>query len=91
MSRTQAYAQNKMEDFQADMSGIYSESVNDFSLDESPMTYKPTEEIMSNFSPTATINITTPPNTQLQGIQIKEASPPPLAPHDSHYSITLFY
>ena len=41
LSRTQAYEQIKMEDFEASMAGIYSESVNDFTRDESPMVYKP--------------------------------------------------
>lgn len=41
LSRTQAYSQIKMEDFETSMAGIYSESVNDFTRDESPMVYKP--------------------------------------------------
>jgi len=56
LSRTQAYEQIKMEDFKASMSGIYSESVNDFTRDESPMVYKPAEEIIANISDTVNID-----------------------------------
>ncbi|MCM1333083.1 MAG: RtcB family protein [Bacteroides sp.] len=56
LSRTQAYDQIKMEDFEASMDGIYSESVNDFTRDESPMVYKPAEEIIANIGDTATID-----------------------------------
>ncbi len=57
LSRTQAYEQIKMEDFEASMSGIYSESVNDFTRDESPMVYKPAEEIIANIGDTVRIDI----------------------------------
>lgn len=55
MSRTQAYEKITMEDFVASMHGIYSESVNDFTRDESPMVYKPAEEIIANIGDTVTI------------------------------------
>ena len=55
LSRTQAYEQIKMEDFEDSMRGIYSESVNDFTRDESPMVYKPGEEIIANIAETVTI------------------------------------
>ena len=45
-----------MEDFAASMHGVYSESVNDFTRDESPMVYKPASEIMANISDTVTID-----------------------------------
>ena len=48
LSRTQAYEKITMEDFEKSMTGIYSESVNDFTRDESPMVYKPAEEIIAN-------------------------------------------
>lgn len=38
------------------MKGIYSESVNDFTRDESPMVYKPAEEIIANIGDTVTID-----------------------------------
>ena len=56
LSRTQAYAQITMDDFEASMTGIYSESVNDFTRDESPMVYKPASEIIANIGGTVTID-----------------------------------
>ena len=56
LSRTQAYEQIKMEDFEDSMRGIYSESLNDFTRDESPMVYKPAEEIIANIAGTVTID-----------------------------------
>lgn len=56
LSRTQAYEQIKMEDFEASMMGIYSESVNDFTRDESPMVYKPSDEIIGNIGDTVSID-----------------------------------
>lgn len=55
MSRSQAYEQIAMADFEASMKGIYSESINDFTRDESPMVYKPASEIISNIAPTVDI------------------------------------
>ena len=55
LSRTQAYEKITMEDFEASMNGIYSESVNDFTRDESPMVYKPAEEIIANIGDTVDI------------------------------------
>lgn len=56
LSHSQAYEQIKMEDFKALMKGIYSESVNDFTRDESPMVYKPAEEIIAKIADTVTID-----------------------------------
>ena len=56
LSRTQAYEKITMEDFEASMKGIYSESVNDFTRDESPMVYKPVEEIIANIGDTVIID-----------------------------------
>lgn len=56
MSRTQAYDNIKMEDFEASMTGIYSESVNEYTRDESPMVYKPASEIIANIGPTVDID-----------------------------------
>lgn len=56
LSRTQAYERITMEDFEASMQGIYSESVNDFTRDESPMVYKPASEIIANIGDTVTID-----------------------------------
>jgi RNA-splicing ligase RtcB len=56
LSRTRAYDIIKMEDFESSMKGIYSESVNDFTRDESPMVYKPAAEIIANIGDTVTID-----------------------------------
>lgn len=56
MSRSKAYEMIKMEDFEASMAGIYSESVNDYTRDESPMVYKPAEEIIANIGPIVDID-----------------------------------
>ena len=56
LSRTQAYEKITMDDFEASMQGIYSESINDFTRDESPMVYKPAEEIIANIGDTVNID-----------------------------------
>lgn len=56
LSRTQAYEKITMEDFKSSMRGIYSESVNEFTRDESPMVYKPAEEIIANIGDTVNID-----------------------------------
>lgn len=56
LSRTQAYENITMEDFEASMQGIYSESINNFTRDESPMVYKPAEEIIANIGDTVNID-----------------------------------
>lgn len=56
MSRSQAYQKITMADFEASMQGIYSESVNEFTRDESPMVYKPAEEIIANIGDTVRID-----------------------------------
>lgn len=45
-----------MEDFKILMRGIYSESVNDFTGDESLMAYKSAEEIIATIVDTVTID-----------------------------------
>lgn len=55
LSRTQAYNQVSLDEFQQSMKGIYSETVNDYTRDESPMVYKPAEEIIENVAPTAEV------------------------------------
>jgi RNA-splicing ligase RtcB len=44
-----------MEEFQREMEGIYSTSVTEKTLDESPMAYKNMDEIVENIEPTAEI------------------------------------
>lgn len=56
LSRSEAYRRVTMADFESSMQGIYSESVNDFTRDESPMVYKPASEIIANIGDTVTID-----------------------------------
>lgn len=55
MSRSAAFEKLTMEEYQAQMSGIYTTCVNAFTLDESPMAYKSMDEIAQNIEPTAEI------------------------------------
>lgn len=55
MSRAQAFKQLKMDDFSRSMEGIYSETITENTLDESPMVYKPMEEIVTNIKETVEI------------------------------------
>ena len=52
LSRTAAHEQLSMEEFKQRMSSVYSTSVCESTLDESPMAYKPTEEIRALIEPT---------------------------------------
>ena len=55
MSRTAAFKQLSMDDFAAEMAGVFTTSVNCHTLDEAPMAYKPMDEIVSHIGPTADI------------------------------------
>ena len=55
MGRAQAKKQIEMVDFRQTMSGVYSTSICEVTLDESPMAYKPTEEILELIKPTVDI------------------------------------
>ena len=55
LSRSQAYEQITMEDFESSMNGIYSESINEFTRDEAPMVYKPAKAIIDNIGETVII------------------------------------
>lgn len=55
MSRSQAKELIDIEDFKKSMDGIYTTSVNESTIDESPMVYKPIEEIIENISDTVNI------------------------------------
>ena len=48
MSRTVAFDTLKLDEFEDSMKGIYSETIDETTIDESPMVYKPTEEIIEN-------------------------------------------
>src|SRR5699024_10252878 len=55
LSRNQARNAVSLEEFEKSMKGIYSTSVNKKTLDESPMSYKPIEEILNNLDETAEV------------------------------------
>lgn len=55
MSRTQAKKQISLAEFRQTMSGVFSTSICEGTLDESPMAYKPTEEILELIKPTVEI------------------------------------
>ena len=55
MSRRQAKKTLDLEDFKAEMTGIYSTTVNLDTIDEAPMAYKTMDDIVANISPTAEI------------------------------------
>jgi RNA-splicing ligase RtcB len=55
MSRKAAFATLSMDKYIAEMSGIYTTSVNRDTLDESPMAYKNMDEIVSHLAPTAEV------------------------------------
>lgn len=55
MSRSKAKETLKMEDFKSSMEGIYTTCVGTSTIDESPMAYKPMDEIIANIEDTADI------------------------------------
>ena len=55
LSRTAAKMQLKMEEFQKTMTNVYSTTVCEGTLDESPMAYKPMDEIVRLIEPTVEI------------------------------------
>lgn len=55
MSRAQAKKQISMSEFENSMTGIYSSSICQGTLDESPMAYKSTEEILELIRPTVQV------------------------------------
>ena len=55
MSRTEAKKRLSMDDYKDTMNGIYSSSVNNDTLDEAPMAYKPAQEIIECIGDTVEI------------------------------------
>ena len=55
LSRSMAFEQLTMEEYQAQMAGIYSTCIDPTTLDESPMAYKSMDEILANIGPTADV------------------------------------
>ena len=55
MSRAQAKEQLSLEEYKKEMEGIYSTSLNQSTIDESPMAYKPIDSIVDNIHDTVEI------------------------------------
>lgn len=55
MSRNKAKKELSLEEFKAEMSGIWSTTVNLDTIDEAPMAYKTMDDIVANIDPTAEI------------------------------------
>lgn len=55
MSRSKAKESISLDEFEQSMQGIYTTSVNQATIDESPMAYKPMEEIIENIKDTVEI------------------------------------
>ncbi|MDE7386915.1 MAG: RtcB family protein [Muribaculaceae bacterium] len=68
MSRTQAKKIISMAQFEQSMSGVFSTSVCEGTLDESPMAYKPTAEIMELIKPTVEVIATVKPKLNIKDI-----------------------
>lgn len=56
MSRNKAKKELSLEEFKAEMSGIWSSTVNLDTIDEAPMAYKTMDDIVANIAPTAEIH-----------------------------------
>ena len=56
MSRSVAKESVSIEEYKKSMEGIYTTCVNNSTIDESPMAYKPMKEIIANITPTVAIN-----------------------------------
>ena len=55
LSRAEAFRCISLEEYRQSMQGIYSESLTEETKDESPMVYKPKEEIMENIQQTVSV------------------------------------
>ena len=55
MSRSQAFKSISMDEYRTSMQGIYSESLSEDTKDESPMVYKPKDDIIGNIHDTVDI------------------------------------
>ena len=55
MSRMTAFKALSMDEYEKEMCGVFTTSVNRNTLDEAPMAYKPIDEIVSHITPTAEI------------------------------------
>ena len=55
LSRSEAKKAFTLEEYEAEMQGIYSTSIHLSTIDESPMAYKPMDDIVKNIEPTVSI------------------------------------
>lgn len=70
MSRSAAKNRISMEEFKASMEGIYSTTVCEATIDESPMAYKPMEEILQNIEPTAEVLFFIKPKINIKAAEV---------------------
>ena len=66
MSRSSAKSKISLKDFEKSMKGIYSTSVCRETLDESPMAYKPKDEILENLDPCASVEFILKPKINIK-------------------------
>lgn len=69
MSRSAAKESIDIEDYKKSMAGIYTTCVDNSTIDESPMAYKPMEEIVSQISPTVDIIDIAKPKINLKAVE----------------------
>jgi len=69
MSRSKAFKTLSLDDFKEQMKGVYSTSVINGTLDESPMAYKNKDEIVRNITPTAQIVNTIKPVYNFKAVE----------------------
>lgn len=68
MSRSQAKKQISLKDYDEAMAGIFSTSVGEATIDESPMAYKSTDEIIELIKPTVEIIMMVKPKLNIKGL-----------------------
>ncbi len=68
MSRSQAKKQIPLSDFEQSMNGVFSTSVCEGTLDESPQAYKPMDEILSLIEPTVDVISMVKPRLNIKDI-----------------------
>ncbi len=69
MSRSAAKSKISLKDFEKSMKGIYSTSVCRETLDESPMAYKPKDEILENLNPCASVEFILKPKINIKALK----------------------
>lgn len=65
-SRTWAYDEFSVAEYQKEMQGVFSTSVNESTLDEAPMAYKDTDDILGRIHPTAEVVDTLTPKINVK-------------------------